>query len=231
MNASMNMFLTTARHSARKIIVRCIHVQTKSNCITKHNIRRSIQQRESTASLSSTTTTTTSIKRYKPPNNPGLHSVKEQGIKILQSLTADIQSKTKRRLLLVDEDTGPTSTQLREAVRLKSLTEDALEQYTSHKGSLFCIMNEPIAIIDVEITEDLRQARVYWSLPYGVLLMDTKREARVKAVKRMQIILEERGGVLQGLVHAKLRSYYRPPKIRFVPAEGEMIRSVLKDLI
>jgi ribosome-binding factor A len=157
--------------------------------------------------------------------------VKEQGIKILESLAADIQSKTKRRLLLVDEDTGPTSAQLREASRLKILTENAIEQYTSHKGGLFCIMNEPIAIIDVEITEDLRHARVYWSLPYGVLLMNTKREVRAKAVKRMQMILDERGRVLQGLVHAKLRSYYRPPKIRFVPAEGEMLRSVLTELI
>ncbi len=169
---------------------------------------------------------------YKPLPNPGLQSVKQQGIKILQALSTDIQSKTKRRLLLSDEDTGPTAEQLREASRLKILTEDALEQYTSRKGGLFCIMNEQIAIIDVEVTEDLRQARVYWSLPYSVLLMGgVKREARAKAVKRMQRILEERGGVLQGLVHIKLRNYFRPPKIRFVPAEGEMLRKFLRDLI
>lgn len=168
---------------------------------------------------------------HQTPKNPGLASVKEQGLTVLQSTTADIISKTKRRLLLSDEDTGPTANQLREAARLKILVEDAVEKYTSHKGGLFCMMNEPIAIIDVEITEDLRQARVYWTLPYSVLLMDVSSDVRARAIKRMQTILEERGGVLQGIVHQKLRSYYRAPKIRFVTAEGEMLRSVLKELL
>jgi hypothetical protein len=56
-------------------------------------------------------------------------------------------------------------------------------------------------------------------------------EIRLKVAKRMQIILENKGGVLQGLVHRKMRRYFRPPKIRFVMAEGEMLRSVLKDLL
>jgi len=37
-------------------------------------------------------------------------------------------------------------------------------------------------------------------------------------VKRMQKILDERGGRIQGLVHTRLRAYY-PPKITFVAAE------------
>lgn len=85
--------------------------------------------------------------------NRGLESVKEQGMHILDATVSDIQSKTNRRLLLEDEDTGPTSYQLKEASKLKRLVEDALDVYTSNRGNSFCIMNEPISIIDVEITE------------------------------------------------------------------------------
>lgn len=93
-------------------------------------------------------------------------------------------------------------------------------------------MKEPIVIVDVEITKDLRQARVFWSLPYGVLLMDgISAGMRMRSAERMQKVLDERGGVLQGLVHQKMRGYFRPPKIRFVMAEGEMLRRYLKELL
>ena len=215
----------------------------------------------------STTTTTTNPSpnehahaNEQPPDtntnkqiqNLALQSIKEQGLKILKSTTIQIQSKTQRRLLLSHEDTGPTPDQLREAHRLKLLVEDAIEEYTSRKGDMFCSGpgGEPIAIIDVEVTQDLRQARVFWSLPFSLLLMDVDRirsgsgsgsgsrgmfrdgqEMRMQAAKRMQMILEEKGGVLQGLVHRKLRRYFRPPKIRFVMAEGEMLRTVLKEIL
>jgi len=181
----------------------------------------------------------------KQPNSAALQSVKEQGIKILKSTTLQIQQKTQRRLLLSAEDTGPAPEQIKEANRLKLFVEDALEEYTSRHGALFCFQDEPISIIDVEVTPDLRQARVFWSLPFSFLLEDSfpqksqrghqyrmdGQEMRLKVAKRMQIILENKGGVLQGLVHRKMRRYFRPPKIRFVMAEGEMLRSVLKDLL
>jgi len=206
--------------------------------------------------LSTSTTTNPSPTEHEPPvpdtkknQNLALQSIKEQGLKILKSTTIQIQSKTQRRLLLSQEDSGPTPDQLREAHRLKLLVEDAIEEYTSRKGDLFCSGpgGEPIAIIDVEVTQDLRQARVFWSLPFSLLLIDVDRissgsgggrgmhrdgqEMRMQAAKRMQMILEEKGGVLQGLVHRKLRRYFRPPKIRFVMAEGEMLRAVLKEIL
>ena len=167
-------------------------------------------------------------------SNPGLESIKQEGLHILTSLTRDVQSKTKRRLLLKDEDSGPTPIQLKEATRLKYLVEEALISYTSKKGGIspFCIMGEPIAIIDVEITQDLRNARVYWTLPYGVLLMNAfNREMREQSVKRMQHVLDEKGGVIQGIVSTKMRHYFRPPKLKFVPAEGEMLRNTLQDIM
>lgn len=189
--------------------------------------------------LVGTTTSTTVPHRlinhsHRRTINPGLESIKQEGVHILTSLTNDVQSKTKRRLLLKDEDTGPTPTQLKEATRLKHLVEEALITYTSKKGGIspFCIMGEPIALIDVEITQDLRNARVYWTLPYGVLLMNTlNRDMREQAVKRMQRILDEKGGVIQGIVSTKMRHYFRPPKLKFVPAEGEMLRSTLQDMM
>ncbi len=89
----------------------------------------------------------------RPRLNKGLESVKEQGMHILEATVSDIQTKTKRRLLLEDEDTGPAVHQLKEALKLKRLVEDAVHTYTSKSDNLFCIMNAPISIIDVEVTE------------------------------------------------------------------------------
>ena len=73
---------------------------------------------------------------------------------------------------------------------------------------------------------------MFWSLPYSVLMLrDGKlnRDTRERIEDSMQKRLNEKGGVLQGLVHEKLRSYYRPPKLRFVKAESEMLRSSLHE--
>ena len=169
----------------------------------------------------------------RPRYNRGLESIKEQGETMIEATLKDIQSKTKQHLLIEDEDHGPTVYQIKEALKLRGLMEEALENAMSRHGNIFCIMNEPIAIIDVEITEDLRQARVFWSLPYALLMMgDHKinRETREELARRMQAILDERGGILYGYVHSRLRSYFRPPKIRFVKAEGEMLRQSLQEI-
>ena len=129
--------------------------------------------------------------------NRGLESIKEQGMPILDSITSKILSKTKSRLLIQDEDIGPSIHQLREAKRLKSLVEDAVEKYTSKNGATFCVNNEPINIIDVEISPDLKHARVFWSLPYSFLMKDSLSSQLQKQVtERMQSILNEKGGVL-----------------------------------
>ncbi len=52
--------------------------------------------------------------------------------------------------------------------------------------------------------EDLRQARVFWSLPYAVLMMSESklnRAGRAKLEDRMQKILIEKGSVLQVRVY------------------------------
>ena len=200
------------------LVVRTQTLTTDSNNTNVHTSHHQQQQQQQ--------------QQYKPRMNKGLESIKEQGKDILDATLSDIISKTKRRLLIEDEDTGPTIYQLKESMKVKRLMEDAIETYTTTNSSLFCIMNDPISIIDVEITEDLRQARVFWSLPYSIMVLDdsvVNRDTREKIVVKMQSILDERGGVLQGMVHTKMRNYFRAPKIRFVPAEGEMLRKSLQE--
>lgn len=156
--------------------------------------------------------------------------IKEKGLPILESIASEIQSKAKDRLLLEDQDKGPSVSQLREARRLHVLVEDAITEYSS-KSSLFCIRGEPITVIDVEISPDLREAIVHWSLPYGVMmskeLSDTSLE---RLTNSMQQLLHTRGGSLQRIVHNRLRKYYRPPKLRYQPARGDMLREELSEL-
>jgi ribosome-binding factor A len=45
----------------------------------------------------------------------------------------------------------------------------------------------------------------------------------------MQQLLEKKGGKLQRLVHAQLRSYY-PPKLRFVPSPDDLFDESIKKL-
>jgi ribosome-binding factor A len=166
----------------------------------------------------------------KPRKNYGLESVKEEGLGILDAITKDVKMKTKQKLYLNDENVGPTITQIQEADRIQDLMEEVLEQYVSKRGNMFCVGGDPIVIVDVEVSDDLKQARVFWSLPFNVLLNEkVKRDMRGKLVQRMQYILDERGGVLQGMLHRYLRSYHRPPRIRFVQAEGEILRKFIMD--
>lgn len=167
-----------------------------------------------------------------PPINPNhkLESIKEQGLTILESIASDIQSKTNDRLLLEDQDTGPSISQLREARRLHSLVEDAIQQYSS-KNVTFCIRGEPIAVIDVEISPDIREAIVHWSLPYGLLMSEKIPDAVMENLTNiMQEQLNQKGGYLQKIVHHQLRRYYRPPKLRFQPARANMLRKVLREM-
>jgi ribosome-binding factor A len=97
----------------------------------------------------------------------------------------------------------------------------------SRRDATFSIKGEPIVIMDVEVSKDLKQARVYWTLPFSVMRYDQRVVEQVK--ERMQQLLEKKGGKLQRLVHAQLRSYY-PPKLRFVPSPDDLFDESIKKL-
>ena len=210
------MYLRNVRLAQRLYERRFVHGLKKESCFPSGAVTNTIQP------FSSKTT------EQPPRRNERLEEVKEHGLSILESITKDLKMKTKQQLFFDEHEMGPTVTQVQEANRLRDLMEEVLQQYVSKRDNLFCVGGDPIVIVDVEVTEDVRQARVFWSLPFSVLTMKRlNREKRELIAKRMQEILDKRGGVLQGMLHAHLRFYRRPPSIRFVQAESEILRKTI----
>mmetsp|Transcript_11433 Transcript_11433/g.33705 ORF Transcript_11433/g.33705 Transcript_11433/m.33705 type:complete len:238 (+) Transcript_11433:137-850(+) len=163
----------------------------------------------------------------RPRRNSALEAVKQAGMAHLEQTTQDVATKTRDPLIVSEESDSPSVNQLREANRIHRVLNDCLEDF-SRKNSSFSIRGETIAIMEVEVSPDLRHARAYWTLP--ISLIEFPEKVRLEAKRRMQIILEKHGGRLQTLVHAKLRFYY-PPKIRFVQADDDILTHAFKDLL
>jgi ribosome-binding factor A len=107
--------------------------------------------------------------------------------------------------------------QKQEAARLESTIVEALAVYSS-KHDTFSIRGDCIEVLGVEVSADLKMARVYWCLPYSLDIGELPHETLTLIVRRMQEILEAKGGKIQALVHTRLRAYY-PPKLQWVAAE------------
>lgn len=145
----------------------------------------------------------------------------------LEATTREVAAKTRQPLFHSDDDDLPLPEQLSEGNRIFEHLNEVLEQF-SQKDKTFCIKGDPIVILDVEVSPDLKHARVYWALPYGLVGLPNKVTEEITS--RMQNILVKRGGKLQALVHTRLRHYY-PPRLRFVPAKDDVMRLALKDLL
>lgn len=89
---------------------------------------------------------------------------------------------------------------------------------------------EPIAILDVQVNTNAKQAKVYWSLPYGILMDDRlNRTTYQTLLTRMETKLQEGGAsLIQKMVHTRLRFYY-PPKLKFIPAPPKMVVEAVGD--
>jgi len=166
-------------------------------------------------------------RRRAPRKNFRLESVKAVGISHLEQTAKDASVKASKPLFVSEEDEGPTAKQIKEANRIHKVLEEAIDSYSKREAT-FSIRGDPIMILDVEVSKDLRHARCYWTLPFTMLELPDN--VRVEVKKRMQTILEKRGGRLQALVHSELRFYY-PPRLRFVPAEDDVLSMAMKDLI
>lgn len=171
-------------------------------------------------------TTTRTTKTSARTNNEALEAIKMAGMARLDHAARDVASKTRKRLLLSDEDDGPSVDQLREANRLQTVLDESLRHF-ARRDDAFSIEGDPIVILDVEVSPDLRHARVYWALPYS--LMGLSDSVASKLTDSMQARLDEKGGRLQALVHARLRSYY-PPKLRFVPSDDSVMKEAIRNL-
>jgi ribosome-binding factor A len=152
--------------------------------------------------------------------------IKALGMPHLEATTLEIINKTREPLFLAESEMGPSPDQLAEANRIFGVLSDVMDTF-SRRDATFSIKGEPIVIMDVEVSKDLKQARVYWTLPFSVTRYDQHVVEQVK--ERMQQLLEKKGGKLQRLVHAQLRSYY-PPKLRFVPSPDDLFGESIKKL-
>lgn len=145
----------------------------------------------------------------------------------LEQTAKEASVKATKPLFVSDEDEGPTAKQIQEANRIHQVLDEVIDSYSKREAT-FTVRGDPIMLLDVEVSKDLRHARCYWTLPFT--LLDVPDETRAEVKRRMQTILDKRGGRLQALVHSKLRFYY-PPRLRFVPAEDDVLSMAMKDLL
>ncbi|KAL7542842.1 hypothetical protein ACHAXR_012151 [Thalassiosira sp. AJA248-18] len=157
-----------------------------------------------------------------PTRNIRLEAIKSAGVTQLHNQTLDLISRTRQPLFEEDllDAYGQkrlSIAQIQEANRLESVLIEALAAYAT-KHTTFSIRGQCIDVLGVEVSPDLKNARVYWCLPHSLDLNTLPHNKLEQLVKRMQQILDERGGKIQALVHTRLRAYY-PPKLKWVPAE------------
>ncbi|KAL3794804.1 hypothetical protein ACHAW5_005225 [Stephanodiscus triporus] len=157
-----------------------------------------------------------------PKRNIKLEAIKSVGITQLHNHTQDIIARASRPLFEDDPVDAhghkrQSIAQIQEATRMESALIDALAHYSSRQ-STFSVGGQCIEVLGVEVSADLKQARAFWCLPRSLDLHTIPDSKIQQLIIRMQQILDERGGKIQGLVHARLRAYH-PPKIIFVAAE------------
>jgi ribosome-binding factor A len=159
----------------------------------------------------------------------------DQGIKSLEDTAADVEARTRNKTIQPDSD-EPTHRQLAEAHRILEVATECLENLCTHeqnRNSLsgLQLQGQPIILLHVQVNKDVKQAKVYWTLPYSVLL-DPNVTQRVyqKLVEVVQDQLIQRGGAkrLARELSSRLRFYY-PPRIRLVPAKHAMIQQAIEE--
>lgn len=157
-----------------------------------------------------------------PTKNIRLEAIKSVGMTQLHNHTQDLISRTRQPLFednMLDAhgQQRQSIAQKQESNRLESALISTLAYYSS-KHTTFSVRGQCIDVLGVEVSPDLKHARVYWCLPLGIDLRNLPHSKLEAAVKKMQQILDEKGGKIQALVHSRLRSYY-PPKIKWVASE------------
>jgi hypothetical protein len=88
--------------------------------------------------------------------------IKALGMPHLEATTLEIINKTREPLFLAESEMGPSPDQLAEANRIFGVLSDVMDTF-SRRDATFSIKGEPIVIMDVEVSKDLKQARIYWT--------------------------------------------------------------------
>jgi hypothetical protein len=168
-------------------------------------------------------------------NNLALQGVIQQGIKDLKTTTNLIQNKKETKKPLFHkaalEETGPTPKQLAEANRVLTVAAKCLEDLQNRKkaNDMLSIGGHSIILLHVDVNANLREATVYWALPFEILL-EVGDKTREELTKKMQARIVEGGGrkFLQREVHSRLGRSYYPPKLKFEPASDVLLQQMLE---
>ena len=159
-----------------------------------------------------------------PRKNAALQQVKAFGLSTLEATTREVAEKTRRSLFEGKKDRGPDPNQIREGEMILEMVCNALEEMLRKGDSTFCIRGEPVNFFDCEVNSNMRQAKIFWSLPHSLIKLPQELKHQVE--EKMQYILEQRGSKLQYMVHTKLRHYY-PPRLRFVAKRDVEMENLL----
>ena len=164
------------------------------------------------------------------PKNPGLESVIAQGISSLDRTATEVRIKTKKVSSLTS-DKGPSHSlkQLSEQHRILEVSTECIEalcQRNPHNP--LSIGGEPLTLLHVDVNSTARQAKVYWTLPYSVL-MDPRLTPTAYRRLMKQVETTFDGNVLQREVHTRL-SFYFPPRLKFYPATPQMLAQVMHEI-
>lgn len=158
-----------------------------------------------------------------PPVNIKLEAIKAAGLTQLHNHTQDLIQRSSQPLF-GDEDYDPITgrpklsiAQKQEASRLETAVMESFVHYSS-KHTTFSIKGHVIDILGVDVSKDLRAAKVYWCLPLNLELDKLPHSKVEQLIRKMQQLLEEKGSRIQGLVHTRLGSHYTP-KLSFCPGE------------
>lgn len=185
--------------------------------------------------------------KYLSGPNPGLASIISQGMSALERSAADIEYRTKNSSSLKRPHKKGSyragtlePRQLAEGQRLLDVATDCLEELVvqAERGGLtvgqqkgLMLSGEPIVLLECVVNRTIKQAKLYWTLPYG-LLLDERMHAKLyhQLTAKVQEQLMEGGGVklLSRQVHNRLSSYY-PPRIKMLPATDEMVAKALRE--
>ena len=122
--------------------------------------------------------------------NVRLEAIKSVGLTQLHNNTQDLISRTRQPLFeenLADAygNKAPSIAQIQEANALETVIIDSFAAYSS-KNTTFSLKGMCIDILGVEVSPDLRHARVYWCLPLSLDLHQLPHSKLEQVVKRMQ---------------------------------------------
>lgn len=179
--------------------------------------------------------------------NPGLASIISQGSKSLEKSAADIAYRTRHSCSLSQPHKKGSfragtlePRQMAEGQRILDVASDCLEELVlqADRGALtagqrkgLLLSGEPIVFLECVVNRNIKQAKLYWTLPYSLLLDERMHAGLYRQITaKVQEQLMEGGGakLVSRHVHNRLSSYY-PPRIKLFPATDEMVAKALQE--